>query len=90
MLTPEQRRAKKLQKMQEDTSCGVHITVYRIKDLSNHSNKFKVKGGEKSDFRFESMRELREGGRERLYFVSIIGGHECTAVPFDWLCVSVS
>ena len=45
MLTPEQRRAKKLQKMQEDTSCGVHITVYRIKDLSNHSNKFKVKGG---------------------------------------------
>ena len=45
MLTPEQRRAKKLQKMQEDTSCGVHITVYRIRDLSNHSNKFKVKGG---------------------------------------------
>lgn len=42
MLTPEQRRAKKLQKMQEDTSTGVHITVYRIKDLSNHSNKFKV------------------------------------------------
>jgi U4/U6 small nuclear ribonucleoprotein PRP3 len=42
-LTPEQRRIKKIKKMQEDTSCGVHIAVYRVKDLSNHSNKFKVR-----------------------------------------------
>lgn len=41
-LTPEQKRAKKIKKMQEDTSCGVHVAVYRVRDLSNHSNKFKV------------------------------------------------
>ena len=41
-LTPDQRRAKKLQKMKEDLSCGVHVAVYRVHDLSNPALKFKV------------------------------------------------
>ena len=41
-LTAEQKRAKKIKKLQEDTSTGVHVTVYRVKDLSNLSNRFKV------------------------------------------------
>ena len=41
-LTPEQRKAKKLRKLKEDLSCGVHVTVYRVRDLSNQAIKFKV------------------------------------------------
>ncbi len=41
-LTPDQRRAKKISKMKEDLSCGVHVTVYRVHDLSNPALKFKV------------------------------------------------
>ena len=41
-LTTEQKRAKKIKKLTENTSTGVHITVYRVSDLSNQSNKFKV------------------------------------------------
>ena len=41
-LTPEERKAKTLRKMKEDLSCGVHVTVYRVKDMSNPAIKFKV------------------------------------------------
>lgn len=41
-LTPEQRKTKNLRKMKEDLSCGVHVTVYRVKDMSNPALKFKV------------------------------------------------
>lgn len=41
-LTPEQRKAKKLRKLKEDLSCGVHVTVFRVHDISNPALKFKV------------------------------------------------
>ncbi|XP_075160577.1 pre-mRNA processing factor 3 [Haematobia irritans] len=42
-LTAEQKSEKKIRKIKEDTSCGVHISVYRIRDLQdNASKKFKV------------------------------------------------
>ena len=41
-LTPAQRSAKKVAKMKEDLSCGVHVTVYRVHDLSKPAIKFKV------------------------------------------------
>ncbi|XP_055907339.1 U4/U6 small nuclear ribonucleoprotein Prp3 [Eupeodes corollae] len=42
-LTVEQKRDKKIRKIKEDTSCGVHVSVYRIRDLQdNASKKFKV------------------------------------------------
>ncbi|XP_002731125.1 U4/U6 small nuclear ribonucleoprotein Prp3 [Saccoglossus kowalevskii] len=41
-LTAEQKSAKKLKKITEDTSCGVHTSVYRIRDLQNPSRKFKI------------------------------------------------
>jgi len=41
-LTTEQKKEKKLKKIKEDTSLGVHVSVYRIDDLSNQSKKFKV------------------------------------------------
>ena len=41
-LTPEERKAKKLRKQKEDLSCGVHVTVYRVRDMSNPAEKFKV------------------------------------------------
>ena len=41
-LNPEQRKAKKLRKLKEDLSCGVHVTVYRVRDLSNPALKYKV------------------------------------------------
>jgi len=42
-LTTEQKREKKIRKIKEDTSCGVHVSVYRIRDLhDNASKKFKV------------------------------------------------
>ncbi len=41
-LTAVQRKAKKLKKVQEDLSCGVHVHVYRVRDLRNPAIKFKV------------------------------------------------
>ena len=41
-LTPEQRKEKVANKLQEDTSGGVHVSVYRIKNLANPARKFKV------------------------------------------------
>lgn len=42
-LTVDQRREKKAKKLKEDTSLGVHVAVFRIRDLMNNaSKKFKV------------------------------------------------
>ncbi|XP_078735424.1 U4/U6 small nuclear ribonucleoprotein Prp3 [Lampetra fluviatilis] len=41
-LPVEQRREKKIKKLKEDTTSGVHISVYRIRDLTNPSKKFKI------------------------------------------------
>lgn len=41
-LTPAQKKAKTLRKLKEDLSCGVHVTVYRVHDLSSQAIKFKV------------------------------------------------
>ncbi|XP_030372433.1 U4/U6 small nuclear ribonucleoprotein Prp3 isoform X1 [Scaptodrosophila lebanonensis] len=42
-LTAEQKSEKKVRKLKEDTTCGVHVSVYRIRDLQdNQSKKFKV------------------------------------------------
>lgn len=41
-LTIEQRREKKIRKLKEDTSMGVHVSVYRVRDLASVSKKFKV------------------------------------------------
>lgn len=42
-LTEEQRREKKIKKLKEDTSMGVSVSVYRIRDLHNvQAKKFKV------------------------------------------------
>uniref|UniRef100_A0A8C9SEZ7 U4/U6 small nuclear ribonucleoprotein Prp3 n=1 Tax=Scleropages formosus TaxID=113540 RepID=A0A8C9SEZ7_SCLFO len=41
-LTAEQRKEKKAKKLKEDLSHGVHIAVYRIRNLTNPAKKFKV------------------------------------------------
>lgn len=41
-LTKEQRRDKKIRKIKDDTSLGFHVSVYRVRDLSNPAIKFKV------------------------------------------------
>uniref|UniRef100_A0A336LWG7 CSON006697 protein n=1 Tax=Culicoides sonorensis TaxID=179676 RepID=A0A336LWG7_CULSO len=42
-LTVEQKREKTIRKIKEDVSLGVHVAVYRIRDLhSNASKKYKV------------------------------------------------
>lgn len=42
-LTVDQKRDKKMRKIREDTSMGIYVSVYRIKDLHNNaSKKFKV------------------------------------------------
>uniref|UniRef100_A0A6A7G7W8 U4/U6 small nuclear ribonucleoprotein Prp3-like isoform X1 n=1 Tax=Hirondellea gigas TaxID=1518452 RepID=A0A6A7G7W8_9CRUS len=41
-LNPQERRAKKRAKLQEDTSNGVHVAVFRIGDLSNSQHRFKI------------------------------------------------
>ena len=49
-LTAEQVRDKKDKKLQEDTSNGVHVVIYRIRDLSNLSKKFKIETNAKQLF----------------------------------------
>ncbi|XP_075463720.1 U4/U6 small nuclear ribonucleoprotein Prp3 isoform X2 [Ascaphus truei] len=41
-LTTEQRKEKKVKKLKEDISQGVHVTVYSIRNLSNLAKKFKI------------------------------------------------
>ncbi|XP_038546516.1 LOW QUALITY PROTEIN: U4/U6 small nuclear ribonucleoprotein Prp3 isoform X1 [Canis lupus familiaris] len=41
-LTAEQRKVKKIKKLKEDISQGVHISVYRVRNLSNPAKKFKI------------------------------------------------
>ncbi|XP_041768520.1 U4/U6 small nuclear ribonucleoprotein Prp3 [Anopheles merus] len=50
-LTDDQRREKKIRKMKEDTTLGVHIAVYRIRDLQDQqSKKFKIETNAKQLF----------------------------------------
>ncbi|CAB3381821.1 Hypothetical predicted protein [Cloeon dipterum] len=49
-LTPEERRLKKIKKMKEDTTLGVQVAVFRVRDLSNPSKKFKVETNAKQLF----------------------------------------
>ncbi|KAM9724585.1 U4/U6 small nuclear ribonucleoprotein Prp3 isoform 1-T2 [Menidia menidia] len=41
-LTAEQRKEKKVKRLKEDLNNGVHIAVYRIRNLQNPAKKFKV------------------------------------------------
>lgn len=41
-LSKEERSNKKINKLKEDTSLGVHTAVYQLLDLSNPAKKFKV------------------------------------------------
>uniref|UniRef100_A0A8C5EM04 Uncharacterized protein n=1 Tax=Gouania willdenowi TaxID=441366 RepID=A0A8C5EM04_GOUWI len=41
-LTAEQRKEKKVKRLKEDLTNGVHIGVYRIRNLQNPAKKFKV------------------------------------------------
>ena len=41
-LTKEQKRTKKLKKLKDDMASGIGVQVYRVNNLSNQSNKFKV------------------------------------------------
>nr|XP_033790682.1 U4/U6 small nuclear ribonucleoprotein Prp3-like [Geotrypetes seraphini] len=41
-LTAEQRKEKKMKKLKEDISQGVHVAVYRVRNLSNPAKKFKI------------------------------------------------
>ncbi|KAL1426381.1 hypothetical protein MTO96_003390 [Rhipicephalus appendiculatus] len=49
-LTTEQRRDKKLRKLKEDTTRGVHVSVYRVLSLTNPAKKFKVEMNAKQLF----------------------------------------
>ncbi|XP_064463829.1 U4/U6 small nuclear ribonucleoprotein Prp3-like isoform X2 [Ornithodoros turicata] len=49
-LTVEQRREKKVKKLKEDTTRGVHVSVYRVLNLTNQSKKFKVEMNAKQLF----------------------------------------
>jgi len=49
-LTPQQRKEKRVNKLKEDTSAGVRVTVFRVTDLSNGSHKFKVETNAKQLF----------------------------------------
>ncbi|XP_065187970.1 U4/U6 small nuclear ribonucleoprotein Prp3-like [Sycon ciliatum] len=41
-LTPDQRKDKKLKKLDEDVSCGVDVQVYRVTDLTDPKVRYKV------------------------------------------------
>ncbi|XP_039256468.2 U4/U6 small nuclear ribonucleoprotein Prp3-like [Styela clava] len=41
-LTTEQRKEKKMKKLKEDVSSGVHVAIYRVKSLRDPAKKFKI------------------------------------------------
>lgn len=46
-LTGEQKKQKKIKKIKEDVSTGVHVAVYRVLNLNNPAKKFKVEANAK-------------------------------------------
>lgn len=46
-LTVDQKKQKKLKKLKDDTSLGVHVAVFRILNLSHPAKKFKVEANAK-------------------------------------------
>ncbi|XP_034233784.1 U4/U6 small nuclear ribonucleoprotein Prp3 [Thrips palmi] len=49
-LSSEERKEKKMRKLKEDTSLGVHVSVYRVNDLMNPAKKYKVETNAKQLF----------------------------------------
>ena len=49
-LTPEERKQKMIRKIKEDTTAGVRVAVFRVKNLNNPSKKFKVETNAKQYF----------------------------------------
>lgn len=50
-LTAEQKREKKIKKLKEDTTLGVHVNIYRIRDLHDlQAKKFKIETNAKQLF----------------------------------------
>jgi U4/U6 small nuclear ribonucleoprotein PRP3 len=50
-LTPGERKAKKVKKLQEDTAgSGVHVAVYRVLELGNPAKKFKLETNAKQRY----------------------------------------
>ena len=41
-LTPEERKQKMVRKLKEDTTAGVCVAVFRVRNLNNPAKKFKV------------------------------------------------
>ena len=41
-LTPDAKKQKLINKLKEDTSLGVNVGVFRVRDLSNPQKKYKV------------------------------------------------
>ncbi|DAZ95508.1 TPA: hypothetical protein N0F65_001847 [Lagenidium giganteum] len=41
-LTPEERREKKLRKIKEDAAGDIHVALFKVPDLSDPKNRFKV------------------------------------------------
>lgn len=41
-LTPAARRDKTIRKLNEDTSLGVHVSLYQVKDLHHPQKQYKV------------------------------------------------
>ena len=41
-LTEDQLREKRIRRLKEDTTLGVHVSVYRVLNLSNPAKKFKI------------------------------------------------
>jgi len=49
-LTPEQRKQKSMRKLKEDTTAGVNVVVFRVRNLNNPAKKFKVETNAKQLF----------------------------------------
>jgi len=49
-LTPEQRKQKSMRKLKEDTTAGVNVVVFRVRNLMNPAKKFKVETNAKQLF----------------------------------------
>merc|ERR1719166_263216 len=49
-LTPEERKQKMVRKLKEDTTAGVCVAVFRVRNLNNPAKKFKVETNAKQLF----------------------------------------
>ena len=91
-LTPEERKQKMVRKLKEDTTAGVCVAVFRVRNLNNPAKKFKVETNAKqlvsqtlsSKFHNKMANQKSTDPETTVTRGSVTGGQEGQLTPLEF------